>query len=51
MTAMHTTKSTQSSYCSTGAAAGTAVRIARILDTAVFAVSIFVILPVVLLAG
>lgn len=50
MTAMCATKSTQSGYCSTCAAAGTSMHIARILDTAVLAVSVF-ILAVVLLAG
>ncbi|MBQ5608458.1 MAG: hypothetical protein IIU86_05470 [Oscillospiraceae bacterium] len=51
MTAMCATKSTQSGYCSTSAAAGTSMRIARILDTAVLAVSVFLILSVVLLVG
>ena len=43
MTAMCATKSTQSGYCSTSAAAGTSMRIARILDTAVLAVSVLVL--------
>lgn len=51
MTAMCFAKSTQSGYCSTCAAEGASIHIARVMDTAVFAVSIFVILFAARLAG
>ena len=44
MTAKLASKSNQFSYCFTSAAAGTSMHFARIMDTAILAVSVFIAL-------
>lgn len=50
MTAKLATKFNQSGYCFSFAAAGTSMHFARILDTAIIAVSVFIALVGLLLA-